>query len=63
MGLLLDLLRVWPLPDEQIGRLRQLPEWSQARRWGWIMESGELTGSGWAHANGDRPKGILPRSD
>ncbi|MEX2652969.1 MAG: hypothetical protein WD473_11075 [Acidimicrobiia bacterium] len=35
------------------------PEWAQAREWGWIMESGELTGTGNRHA-GEIPTGILP---
>jgi hypothetical protein len=26
-------------------KLRRLPEWEQARTWGWVMVSGELTGA------------------
>jgi hypothetical protein len=36
-----------------------MPEWSEARAWGWVMESGELTGTGARHAGG-LSKGILP---
>jgi hypothetical protein len=35
-----------------------MPEWQQARVWGWVMESDELSGSGWRHA-GLLPDGIL----
>ena len=34
------------------------PEWERARTWGWVMESGELTGTGWAHIR-ELPRGIL----
>lgn len=46
-------------PDVDVHRLRALPEWQDARSWGWVMESGELTGTGLRHA-GEIPKGILP---
>jgi hypothetical protein len=59
MEWLLSALRTWPVGAEVLDTLRATPEWAQARVWGWIMESGELTGSGWRHA-GSLPGGILP---
>jgi hypothetical protein len=44
---LLETLADWPNIDTQL--LRGRPEWGQARTWGWIMDSGELTGTGLAH--------------
>lgn len=38
--------------------LRRRPEWAQARAWGWVMESGELTGTGLGHVR-DLPGGIV----
>jgi hypothetical protein len=46
MAILLHHLTSWPLSDEDISRLRCTPDWLQARAWGWVMESGELTGIG-----------------
>lgn len=34
-----------------IEELRHTAEWAQARAWGWVIESGELTGTGWSHAD------------
>jgi hypothetical protein len=59
MEWLLSALRSWPVGHELLEELRRLPEWDQAFRWGWVMSSGELTGSGWRHAGG-LPGGILP---
>ena len=56
MAALLEMLRTWP--DVDLADLRSLPEWEQARLWGWVMESGELTGSGAAHA-GELPGGLV----
>jgi hypothetical protein len=56
MRTLLDTLRSWP--DVDVDPLRQTPEWEQARAWGWVMESGELTGSGLAHVGG-LPGGLV----
>jgi hypothetical protein len=50
---LLGVLQNWP--DVDVEKVRSLPEWDQARSWGWIMDSGELTGSGWRHLH------VLPR--
>lgn len=36
--------------DEPPGHYRDTPEWNDARAWGWVMESGALTGS--RHAGG-----------
>jgi hypothetical protein len=36
-------------PKVDTNELRPKPEWGQARAWGWVMESGELTGTGWGH--------------
>lgn len=58
MAILLHHLTKWPLPDEDLARFRRTPEWTQARTWGWVMESGELTGTGSRHAL-DLPRGIL----
>ena len=33
-------------------------EWDQALAWGWIMETGELTGSGLRHVK-ELPSGII----
>ena len=53
---LLETLQAWP--DVDLEALRSRPEWAQARQWGWVMESGELTGTGWAHV-GELPRGIV----
>jgi len=62
---LIETLMRYPLPDNELNRLQQSPVFAMARRWGWVMASGELTGIGWAHAAGlrrDGPgHGILPR--
>jgi hypothetical protein len=59
MAILLHHLTRWPLPDEDLVRLRRTPGWVQARAWGWVMQSGELTGTGNRHA-GEILTGILP---
>ncbi|MGD2100813.1 MAG: hypothetical protein PVG83_01125 [Acidimicrobiia bacterium] len=56
MRTLLETLRAWPAVD--VDKLRQTPEWRDALAWGWVMESGELTGSGLRHVGG-QPDGIL----
>ncbi len=58
MTLLLKCLSL-SLPDEDMVLFRRTPEWIQARTWGWVMKSGELTGTGSRHA-GEIPTGILP---
>ena len=40
MHKLLEALRAWP--DIDTDDLRRRSEWEQARKWGWIMASGEL---------------------
>ena len=57
MATLLVALRSWP--DVNLEALRAMPEWKLAREWGWIMESGELTGSGHQHAGGEQPAGVI----
>jgi hypothetical protein len=57
MRYLLDALRCWPVGPEVLDRIKATAEWDQARAWGWVMESGELTGTGLRHA-GQPPKGI-----
>lgn len=56
MAELLEALEAWP--DVDLEALRERPEWSQAREWGWVMESGERTGTGpgscWEVAERDR---------
>lgn len=59
MAELLEHLSGYPLPDEDIVRLRRTPEWLSLRAWGWVMDSGELTGTGSRHA-GHSHNGILP---
>ena len=56
MRQLLETLANWP--DVDVEELRQRPEWGQARVWGWVMESGELTGTGLAHVK-ELPGGIV----
>ncbi len=56
MRQLLEALDAWPDVDTE--DLRRRPEWAQARTWGWVMESGELTGTGSAHSH-DLPRGIV----
>lgn len=53
---LLEALTTWPEVDTD--DLRRRPAWDQARAWGWIMESGALTGTGLAHAR-ELPQGII----
>jgi hypothetical protein len=52
----LEAFTAWPDVDAE--DLRRRPEWEQARAWGWVMESGELTGTGSAHI-GNLPRGII----
>jgi len=59
MHWLLDALRSWPVCPGVLAQIKGSPEWEQARSWGWVMESGELTGSGSRHAGGDSPRGIV----
>ena len=35
-----------------------MAEWDQARAWGWVMATGQLTGFGARHA-GELPRGIV----
>jgi hypothetical protein len=56
MANLLARLEDWP--DVDTDDLRADPEWAQARAWGWVMESGELTGSGLGHLH-ELPRGIV----
>jgi hypothetical protein len=56
---LLETLEDYPLDADQLTRLRNTPEWADARAWGWVMESGELSGTGLRHA-GARTRGIVP---
>jgi hypothetical protein len=46
MAWLLETLRDFPLTAEQVGRLRDTPEWSEAAESGWVTESGEISGTG-----------------
>jgi hypothetical protein len=56
MRQLLEALTAWP--DVDVDDLRRRPEWVKARAWGWVMESGELTGTGLAHVR-QLPPGIV----
>jgi hypothetical protein len=49
-------------------QLRAMPEFAQAVEWGWLMQTGELTGTGARHAGGltkgiarDQPQGVKDR--
>jgi hypothetical protein len=55
----LDAMRSWPVCPEVLEQVRATPEWAEARAWGWVMETGELTGIGSRHAWG-AGEGILP---
>lgn len=61
---LLQVLKHYSLPDDEFARLKEEPVFAMARHWGWVMESGEHSGTGLAHAamlDGDGPRhGILP---
>jgi hypothetical protein len=59
MESLITALRAWPVSSGLLEQIRAMPEWEEARAWGWVIESGELTGTGHRHA-GDQPRGILP---
>ncbi len=59
MAWLLETLRDYPLDADQLTRLQGTPEWQDARAWGWVMESGELSGTGHRHAGGQH-RGIIP---
>ena len=59
MAYLLDACRSWPLSRDVLAQLQETPEWDQARAWGWIMETGRLTGMGATHAPGELPRGII----
>jgi hypothetical protein len=52
---LLEACAEWP--DVDVDQL-QGPETEQARAWGWVMASGELTGTGWAHVK-ELPGGLV----
>lgn len=56
MRQLLEALDAWPDVDTE--DLRSRPEWVQARAWGWVMESGEVTGTGLGHVR-ELPLGIM----
>jgi hypothetical protein len=59
MSYLLEAARSYPISPAVLEEIRAMPEWDQARAWGWIMETGELTGTGSRHANGPRPKSLI----
>jgi hypothetical protein len=53
MSYLLEALRGYPIsPPDVLDQLRAIAEWEQALAWGWIMPTGELTGTGSRHAGG-----------
>jgi hypothetical protein len=58
MAHLLEACRYWPLPADVVDQLQAMPEWEEARTWGWVMDSGRLTGTGARHAGG-LSKGIV----
>jgi hypothetical protein len=59
MAWLLAALRSWPVGPEVLEQIQAMAELEQARAWGWVMRTGELTGTGRRHA-GEQPRGILP---
>ena len=58
MAYLLEACRTWPISPEVLDKLLAMPEWEQAQAWGWIMQTGRLTGTGARHAGG-LSKGIV----
>ena len=46
---LLETCSSWPVGPEDLDELQAMPEWEQAREWGWIMRTGRLTGTGSRH--------------
>lgn len=52
------MLGSWPVATEVQEELRAMPEREQAREWGRIMRTGELTGIGSRHA-GPISKGVV----
>ena len=58
MAYLLEACRSWPTSPEILDQLQGMSEWEEARAWGWIMQTGRLTGMGASHA-GKSPRGIL----
>jgi hypothetical protein len=60
MAELLEAMRAWPVPDEVLEYWRDSETWLTAIEWGWMMESGALTGMGLRHADPNPPRGILP---
>ncbi len=58
MSYLLEACRSWPISPEVLDQIQAMPEWEEARAWGWIMRTGELTGTGARHAGG-LSKGIV----
>jgi hypothetical protein len=58
MSYLLEALRGYPVCQDVLDQLQGMPEWEQAHQWGWIMLTGELTGTGSRHAGQPR-KGIV----
>jgi hypothetical protein len=59
MQTLLTTLRAWPVEPDVLDEMQAMPEWEEARAWGWVMPSGQLTGTGLRHA-GELPRGIVP---
>jgi len=39
MAYLLEACRTWPLSPEVFDQLQGMPQWEQARAWGWIMQT------------------------
>lgn len=58
MEWLLTALRSYPVPHHVLEGLQATPEWSEALAWGWIMETGELTGRGAGMRGRLDPKGL-----
>jgi hypothetical protein len=50
MSYLLEAARSYQISPGVLEGLRAMSEWDQARAWGWIVETGELTGTGSRHA-------------
>lgn len=41
MSYLLETLHGYPVSTDFQEQLRAMPEWEQAREWGWIMRTGD----------------------
>lgn len=60
MAELLEAMLSSPVTPEVLDYWRDSEPWLTAIEWGWLMPTGQLTGSGARHADPNPPRGILP---